>query len=292
MVSDAIQITVNGLSVGLQYALLLLGILLIYQGSKVVNFAQGQIGMVGGLFSYFCISHYGVATPVAAIIAVLVAALLAAALGRTFGATLIRLAPSGGDMILTLAMFLVIDGIAQVLVDGRGRRYPKLVDGSVDVFGAYLAGDTLLSLAIVLILFAVLVVVVRSTTAGIVLRATSEDTDMVELHGWNASRVRVATWALSGALAGVASILIAVRVPVQPDYMVAPLIAAFIAGIVGGFDRIAAPISVAVIIGLVQNWGGAIFGAEYRTPLVFAFAIVALLVVPRRWLSGKKEARA
>jgi branched-chain amino acid transport system permease protein len=125
-----------------------------------------------------------------------------------------------------------------------------------------------------------------------VLRATSEDPEMTELHGWSVQRVRAATWALAGALAGVAGVLIAVRVPVEPEYMVAPLIKAFIAGIVGGLERIVAPMAVAIGIGLVENWGGSLFGAQFRVPAVFLGAILVLAIVPREWLAGKREARA
>lgn len=290
--ADAIQITINGIAVGLLYALLLLGILMIYHVSEVVNFAHGQFAMLGGIVSLNLYESASLPLVAAIPLGLAAAAVTAVLVERV----LVRRLPpgvDGTDMILTLGVFLALMALADnVLQRGAPRRYPDLVDRSFTIGGAYIDGNTVVALFTGLVLFGVLFVILRRTRAGLVLRACADSPLMAQAAGWNVERIRTLTWAAAGAVAGIAGIFIAARIPVTSDYTVEPLIYAFAAGILGGLHRFVAPLVAAIALGVYANWFGALVGQNYRVPAIFGLMIILLSIAPRSLLAGRQEARA
>jgi branched-chain amino acid transport system permease protein len=291
--ADAIQVTINGLAIGLIYALLLLGILLVYQVSLVVNFSHGQFAMIGGLGSFFLITKLGFSFWIAVFLGIIVAAIIAAIIEKMLISRLPKKL-GGKDLVLTLGIFLALTSVAEnVLHKGLPpMRYPRFTDSSIVIFGAFLDGNILIALSTALLLFATAYCILSRTVSGKAIRAASEEPDITESLGWNVESLKLWTWFFSGAVAGIAGILMAVRNPVHASYMNTVLIKAFIAGIIGGLHRPIAPLIVAITIGVYENWIGYIFGAQYRLPSVFALALIVLVVIPRRFIQQDSEARA
>jgi branched-chain amino acid transport system permease protein len=290
--ADAIQVSVNGLAVGLSYALVLFGILLVYHVSQVVNFGHGQFGMLAGLVSFLLVDQAGLSIWLAAAIGIVLSAIIALALKRLL---VERIPPGaeGADIVLTLGVFLLLASFAEnVLHEGRARRYPRLTEDSFTIAGAFVDGNTLISLGLVLLIFGVCGFILWRTRAGSVVRASAENPAIAETLGWNVRQIRTVAWTVAGLLGGIAGIIVAVRIPVSSEYMDNVLIKAFIAGILGGLHRFAAPLAIAVALGLAENWLGYLLGAEYRTPGIFGLAIVAMVILPKRFLAGRDEARA
>jgi branched-chain amino acid transport system permease protein len=124
------------------------------------------------------------------------------------------------------------------------------------------------------------------------VRASAENAAIAETLGWNVRQIRTIVWAIAAILGGIAGIIVAVRIPVSSEFMVNVLIKAFIAGILGGLHRFLAPLLVAIALGIAENWLGYLAGAEYRVPGVFGLAILGMVLLPKRFLAGREEARA
>jgi branched-chain amino acid transport system permease protein len=291
VVADAIQVTVNGLSVGLSYALILFGILLAFHVSRIVNFAHGQFGMLAGLVSFLLADQFGLPLWVSIAAGIGVAGLTALVMERLL-VERIPLNTEGADIVATLGVFLLLAAFAEnVLHEGRARRYPRLTEETFTFGGAFVDGNVLISLLLVTVIFAVSAFILRRTRAGSVVRATAENPLIAETLGWNVKHIRTLVWTIAGLLGGVAGIIVAVRIPVSSEYMDNVVIKAFIAGILGGLHRYAAPLAIAVFLGLAENWIGYVFGAEYRTPGIFGLAIIAMVIAPKWLLAGRIEAR-
>lgn len=290
--ADALQVTVSGLAQGVLYALMLLGILLIYHVSNVVNFAQGSFAMLGGLGSLYLLLSFGVPLVVGIPIAIGGVALLAAATERW----LIRRLPTtldGTDMVLTLGLFLLITSVAQTLLQqGAPRRYPELLTWDLTFLGAFVDGNIIAALIFGIAVFAVTALIFTRTRAGLVLRASADDPESAQTLGWNVFHVRTGTWAIAGALAAAAGIFIATRIPVESLYTNDLMIKAFIAGILGGLHRWTAPLVIAILLGVFESWVGFVLGANWRIPGVFGLVLIVLLLAPTRYLRATTEARA
>jgi branched-chain amino acid transport system permease protein len=286
-----IQVTVNGLASGALYAALLIGILLIYQVSRVVNFAQGQFAMIAGLLSYSLISGNGVALWLA--IAIATVAVAGIAFGEKLLTDIIGQEGVGYQFILPLGVFLGLTALGQaVLHSGQASNYPAFATKTFIVDGAYIDLDVLIIIAAVVAIVAAVFYVLQRTPIGLQIRAVAADTDVAETLGINAGRVRTGVWICAGVLAAGAGVLIANQVPVDAFYVIPFLINALVAGIFGGLHRILAPIAVAFGLGVLENWIVFQFGAAYNDVVVYGLAIVVLGVAPVRWFTEQAEARA
>jgi branched-chain amino acid transport system permease protein len=132
----------------------------------------------------------------------------------------------------------------------------------------------------------------QRSSFGVDVRAIATDADLAAAAGVRVERVRVVIWGVSGLLAGVAAIIIASRLTVDAFYTMPFLIKALVGGIIGGFDRLVAPLATAFGLGLYEAWAVYILGAQYQTPVVFVLIVVLLAVLPRRFLIESAEARA
>lgn len=292
MLTDALQVTVNGVGQGLLYALVLFGILLIFQVSKVVNFAHGQSVMFGGLGSLYLILAFDL--PLWLAIAVIIPAV--AIIAIVTDVIVIRRLPSppdGRDLVLTLGLLLAFTSFGEnVLQQGSPRRYPVLTDQSFVIAGAFFQADRLIALGAGVVIFVLSILFLRRTRFGLIVRAAAEDPVIAEGLGYNVRLIRTVTWGAAGALAAIAGIFIAARIPVDANYTEDALIKAFIAGIIGGLHRFAVPVLAAVSLGLFENWFTYFTGAVFRVPGVFGLVLLILAFAPKRFLEVRGEARA
>ncbi len=289
--STFIQVTVNGIASGGLYAALLIGILLIYQLSHVINFAHGQFAMIAGLGSYWLVSH-GV-VPLGLAIAAAVVALAAVAFGVKLLTDLAGREGAGHEFVLPLGVFLCLTALGQaVLHSGQASNYPRFTSATLRVSGAYIDVNVLVTIACTVMLVGFVFFVLKRTAIGLQIRAISVDPDVAGLLGINARRIRATVWVGAGAAAAIAGTLIAVQVPVDAFYVTPFLINALIAGIFGGLHRVLAPIAVAFGLGIFESWVVYEFGAQYQEVAIFGVAIVVLAVAPVRWFSETTEARA
>lgn len=289
----AIQVTLAGLATGSVYALLLLGILIIFRVSRAVNFAQGQLGMIAAYSAYAIIAASVLPIWLALVVGIALAAAIALLTDRVLIERLAkRGALSGQDLVVTLGVMLLLTAVAETFLGTQTKSFIPLGN---DVQFGFRSVVVNMNQAIILVATLVLLgafAIFLRTKPGVAMQAAAINPDLARSFGVNVSKVKAITWLVSGALAGLVGIIIASRLSVDPYYMTAFLISAFIAGIIGGLDRFVAPILIAFALALYQNWSAFIFGATAGTASLFILVIVLLAVLPKRFLDEKREARA
>ncbi len=292
-IDSAIQITLSGLATGSVYALLLLGILIVFRVSRAVNFAQGQLGMIAAYAAYAIFAAEVLPVWLAIIIGLALASILSLLTDRIFIERLANRGALGGqDLVVTLGMMLLLTAAAETFLGTQTKSFEPL--GNDVLFGfrtvVMNASQVVILVGTVGILTA-FAFFLRSRP-GVSMRASAMNPDLARSFGVNVSRVKAVTWAVSGLLAGLVGVVIASRLSVDPYYMTPFLISAFVAGIIGGLDRFAVPILIAFGLALYQNWSAFIFGSTAGTASLFILVIVLLAVLPKRFLDERREARA
>lgn len=274
-------IVVNGCFVGLIYALLGVGHIVVYRGSRVINFASGEIGML----SAFVFSDLWLSTDLPRGIALMIALLLAAGLGAAtelLVARPLRREPRLVTMVGTVA-------VGSLLLVYASRRWglsphfiPPLIEGGgIRVAGLTVLPGQLLVLAVVVLLLVGLGALYKFTSFGLRLRATALDPDAAAQVGVNTDRTSAATWALGAVVFGVAAILIAPLVTFHVYFMTALSVRAIAAALVGGLTSLWGAAAAGVALGVAEGVVG------YTSPItgivdgaIAGFIILLLLLRP------------
>lgn len=287
-----VQVVVGGLTTGCLYAILLLGVLLVYQVSKSVNFAYGQIAMVAGLGSWYLYSSVGLPIWLGLLLGVLVAVALNSAIDRFA----IRLMPEGRpglDLVVTLGLFLLLAAGMQQIVDPNSHTFVALGADTFKKFsGVIISVNDGLIVALAIVTVTIAKLLLSKTSLGTSLRACAEDAGIAAAAGINVRRLRTGTWAVAGLLAALVGYLVASRLSVDTTYMTPVLVKVFIAGMIGGLNRFGPPLIVAVLLGVYESLAVFLLGANAGTPAVFGLIIVALAVLPKRLVDERSEVRA
>lgn len=281
VLTDMGIVIVNGFFTGLVYGLLAVGLVVIYRGSRVINFAYGETGMMGAfVFSELWVDHH-----VALLVAVVAGVALSATLGAVTEVALIR--PLRGQpplsaMVGTLA-------VAALLLVFATRRYgltprflPPLIEGDgVRFAGVNIAPAQWLIFGVVGVVLGGLGVLYRYGPFGLRLRATAIDPMAAGLVGVNTDATSMATWALAGALAGLSGILIAPAVSFSVFFMSTLLLRSVAAALVGGLTSIGGAITAGIVLGIAEGVIGYVSPVRGIVEVaVAAFIIVMLLVRP------------
>jgi branched-chain amino acid transport system permease protein len=290
--TDLLQVVFSGLVTGCLYALVLLGVLIVFQVSKTMNFAYGQVGMVAALGAWTLYSRVGLPVWLSLVIGFAAAV----AVNSLIDFAAIRRIPEGRpgmDLVVTLGIFLLLTAVMSQLVDANSHTFLSLgADTHTQLAGVVVSVNDGIVLALTAVAVLVARVLLTRTTLGTSLRASAEDAAIAESTGVNVRRLRTGTWAIAGLLAGAAGVLVASRLAVDPFYMTPVLIKAFIAGMIGGLERFGPPLVVAVLLGVYESCVIFVFGANAGTPAVFLLIIVALAVLPARLVNERREVRA
>lgn len=287
-----VQVVVGGLTTGCLYAILLLGVLLVYQVSKSVNFAYGQIAMVAGLGGWYLYSSVGLPIWLGLLLGVLVAVALNSAIDR-FAIRLIPEGRPGLDLVVTLGLFLLLAAGMQQLVDPNSHTFVALGADSFKKFsGVIISVNDGLIVALAIVTVTIAKLLLSKTSLGTSLRACAEDAGIAAAAGIDVRRLRTGTWAVAGLLAALVGYLVASRLSVDTTYMTPVLIKVFIAGMIGGLNRFGPPLIVAVLLGVYESLAVFLLGANAGTPAVFGLIIVALAVLPKRLVDERSEVRA
>jgi branched-chain amino acid transport system permease protein len=274
-------VIVNGLFVGLVYGLLAAGLVVVYRGSRIINFAYGETGMVGA----FVFSELWVNNHVPLLVAALAGIALSAALGAATEVALVR--PLRGQpplnaMVGTLAVAALLLAYASRRWGLNPRFMPPLVHGSgVHIGSVTISPTQLLILAVSIVLLVGLWALYRFGSFGLRLRATALDPMAAGLVGVNTELTSVATWALAGALAGVSAILVAPSVAFSVFFMSTLLLRSVAAALVGGLTSISGAFTAGIVLGVAEGVIGYVSPVRGIVEVVLAgFVIVLLLVRP------------
>jgi branched-chain amino acid transport system permease protein len=291
-VSEALSITIAGLGVGAMYAVILSGILIAYRASKIMNFAHGQYGMLAAFGSYYLFAMHGFPVWAGVVVGLAAAATVSWAVEVAF----LRWVPSeyvGSDLLVTLGVLLALTTFAEHVFGTQTYEYLNILTRQHVVVGkVFINGNDLFVIGLALVLFGLMYLVLTRTGAGTSLRAVSENPGIARTVGVNVEAVRSRAWLVAGLLAGTAGVLAASRLAVDAYWMTLLLIKAFVAGMIGGLDRLVAPLVAALALGVYENWAAFVAGAQYQDPAVFVLVILVLAFAPSRFLEERHEARA
>lgn len=229
---------INGLSLGIVYALIALGYSMVYGIAKMLNFAHGDIIMVGAYVAFFAIGSYRLPAFVAIFVSVLVCTLLGVLIEKLAYKPL-RHATSLAVLITAIGVSYLLENAALLLWGSGTNIFPTLVSGNLTIGSLSVPYVTLMTIFTCILLVLTLSLFVNKTKTGRAMRATSEDRGAAALMGINVNRIITITFAIGSALASIAAVLLCATYPsVYPMLGAMPGIKAFTAAVLGGIGAI------------------------------------------------------
>jgi branched-chain amino acid transport system permease protein len=278
-----LQQIINGISLGSIYALIALGYTMVYGIIKLINFAHGDIYMIGAFVGYFCMTGFKLGFLPSLVIAMAVCTILGVLIERIAYKPL-RNATRIAALITAIGVSLFIEYGTMFFVGAGVRTYPQMTGLLADKFHV---GDILIRmqqviiLVITIILMVLLQFIVKRTRIGKAMRAVSLDKDAAELMGINVNTTISFTFALGSALAGAAGILVGVYYnSINPLMGISPGLKAFIAAVFGGIGIIPGAMIGGYAIGMVEVLVSGYGNSMYRDAVVFAILILILIIKP------------
>ena len=267
-----------GVLTGILYVLVALGLTLIYGILHIVNFAHGEIYMLGAMGAFYCLVVFKL--PFAATLAViLVASLL---LGLVVERLVFR-SLRGQWLQLVVAsvgISLIIQSLGWIAFGIQEKNVPSFFTGVVSVLGVRLPKERLLAAAVGVVLVALLYVLVYRTKTGLAMRAIEEDEETARMLGVDADRVAALACAVGFVLAALAGAFVAPIYSLNPGMGLEAILMSFLIIIVGGLGSITGTVLAGLLVGVLQSVGAVLLGAEIAYGLVFVVMIVVLIVRP------------
>ena len=281
---------INGVSLGSVYAIIALGYTMVYGIAKMLNFAHGDIIMVGAYICFFAVSSFGLPPLVGILLAVLVCTALGILIERLAYKPL-RAAPSLAVLITAIGMSYFLQNAAQLLWSSNPKVFPSVFgDAAIHLFNGEMTVRvaTLVTIAACIVIMVALTLFTGKTKMGKAMRACSEDKGAAQLMGINVNLTISVTFAIGSALAAIAGVLLCSAYPtLQPTTGSMPGIKAFTAAVFGGIGSIPGALLGGVLLGIIEILSSAYISTELSNAIVFAVLIVILLVKPTGLL-GKK----
>jgi branched-chain amino acid transport system permease protein len=287
---DILATIISGLVSGSAYALIALGIVIIFRSTHTVNFAIGDIGTLG---VYVSVSAISMGLPLYA--ALLVAIVVAAAVGVFVELVLIR--PLMGRkaslfvaLVVTIGVSLVIQALIHLIWGYDAMRMQPLAEGIVRVFGIVLTWNKVLAAAVALTAIAIVGWFFAFTSTGMAMRASAEDRFAAAVVGVRPNRLSVIAWAMGCGLAAVAAFFLAADTSVNPHLTTAPLFRSFAGVFLGGLSSMPGSAVGAFVIGILDNLAGVYVSSDFRDTIVFSLIVAVLFLKPSGFLGvGIKE---
>ena len=280
---------ISGISLGSVYAIIALGYTMVYGIAKMLNFAHGDIIMIGGYVSFVAVSSLGLNPWIAMLIAMVVCTLLGVLIER-FAYKPLRQATSLAVLITAIGVSYLLQNAALLIWGANPKVYTPIISGTLNLFGGQLSVSyiSLLTVAACIIIMIALTVFTSKSKLGKAMRACSEDKGAALLMGINVNRTISLTFAIGSALAAIAGVLLCSSYPtLMPTTGSMPGIKAFTAAVFGGIGSIPGAFIGGILLGVIEALAKAYISTQLSNSIVFAVLIVVLLVRPVGLL-GKK----
>ena len=282
---------INGISLGSVYAIIALGYTMVYGIAKMLNFAHGDVIMVGGYICFYAVFSFELPWPVGVLLAVIVCTVLGIVIERLAYKPL-RAAPSLAVLITAIGMSYFLQNAALRLFSSNPKVFPNFftvtrADGTVkngfELFGGQLkvAYVTVITIVCCLVIMLALMLFTSKTKTGKAMRACSEDKGAAQLMGINVNATISTTFAIGSALAAIAGVLLCSAYPMlMPTTGSMPGIKAFTAAVFGGIGSIPGAFLGGLLLGVVEIFAKAYISTQMSDAVVFAILIIVLLVKP------------
>ncbi len=273
---------INGLSLGSIYAIIALGYTMVYGIAKMLNFAHGDIIMVGAYVAFCGLQYWGL-PPVPAIAAAMVLCTLLGITIEGIAYRPLRQAASLAVLITAIGISYLLQNVALMIWGANPKSFPTtfINAASIRVGRLNISTATLITIFTNIVIMVVLNLFTGKTKMGKAMRCVSEDRGAAELMGINVNRTISVTFAIGSALAAIAGVLLCSSYPIlQPTTGSMPGIKAFTAAVFGGIGSIPGAMLGGVLLGVIEIFGKAYISTELGDAIVFAVLIVVLLVKP------------
>ncbi|MEH7827894.1 branched-chain amino acid ABC transporter permease [Gemmobacter denitrificans] len=288
--SELMQFLFSGVTVGAVYALVALGFTIIYNASDVVNFAQGEFVMLGGMITVFAFAA-GLPLPLAALIAILVTAALGVALNK-LAIEPARGAPVVSLIIITIGASIFIRGGAQLVFDKQIHRFPAFTgDDPLHLLGATILPQSLWVIGGALVVFAGLFVFFTKTLLGKAVLATSNNRLAAQLVGINTDFVMTLSFALSAAIGALAGVLVTPITLTSYDVGIALALKGFAGAMLGGMGNPKGALVGGILLGLIEALTAGYISSQYKDAAAFIIILAVLFVMPQGLFDRKSTDR-
>ncbi|MCR5006829.1 MAG: branched-chain amino acid ABC transporter permease [Clostridiales bacterium] len=280
---------INGLSLGSIYAIIAIGYTMVYGIAKMLNFAHGDVIMIGGYLSFMVITNWKLGIPLGIIAAIVGCMLLGMAVERIAYRPLRKAASPLAILITAIGVSYFLQNFALLVFGSNPMIYTSVVPfNTVDIGPFRIPGTTLVSIASSIVLVSLLQLFINRTRRGQAMLACAQDRDAAALMGISINKTITLTFAIGSAMAGIAGVLLCSAYPSLSPYTGAmPGIKAFVAAVFGGIGSIPGAMIGGLVLGVIEILSRTYISSQLADAIVFGVLIVVLLVRPTGLL-GKK----
>jgi branched-chain amino acid transport system permease protein len=284
------QILINGLVLSANYALIALGITLIFSIMNLLNFAHGQMFMIGGFMVYYVYGVWGLPYVAGLLTAAAVVGLIGVLFEVVFFRRVVRVATrEENSMLLAVGTALLLENLALFAFGEKQRGVPPVVSGVYQIGSAYLPANRLMVMVVALSLIVSLLLFVQYTRPGRAMRALAQDRQVTYLMGVDVDRISAMGFGIGAALAGLAGALLITVSGVNAGIGAAISTKAFIMIMLGGAGVVAGSIMGAIALGFAEAVGYALIPGSITYLLIFVGVILFLVIRPQG-IMGKPQA--
>jgi len=271
----------NGLVLGSMYALVASGLTLIWGTMKMLNFAHGELYMVGGYILYFAFTLLGVSPFWGILLAIGIAFAVGLFLERLLLHPLMD--KPGWDvspLVVTLGVSIFLQNFALKAWGERFKSVPYFIEGTMELAGFRIAYQRILILVVTATVMVAFWMFVKRSRFGVALRATAQDREAATLLGINAHRIYMYTFGISSALAALAATMLAPIFLINPWMGISPLLKAFIVVVLGGLGSFGGAILGGFLLGTLESLSVVLLSSEWKDVVSFAVLILVLFFRP------------
>ena len=285
-----LQYLINGISLGSVYAIIALGYTMVYGIAKMLNFAHGDVIMVGAYVIFTTISTMGYPPVVGVIVAVALCTVLGITIERIAYKPL-RGASSLAVLITAIGVSYFLQNMALIVFGADTKSFNSIVKfGPFHLGGLVISGETLVTIVSCIIIMIILTTFINKTRAGQAMLAVSEDKGAAVLMGINVNQTIALTFAIGSGLAAIAGALLCSAYPTLSPYTGSmPGIKAFTAAVFGGIGSIPGAFVGGILLGVIEIFGKAYISSQLSDAIVFAVLIIVLIVKPSGILGKNRQ---
>lgn len=276
--SDVLQMGLTGLSLGLMYALIAIGLTLIFGVMRIIQYAHGEMFMLGAFVLYYWHAELGL--PYWAGVAV--SAVVVFAVGAVLQVTLFRRLRGKNilySLALSLGLVLIISSSGQLIFGTTTKGIPSSVTGGVLIGGAYLSYERMVISAVSVSLIVALWVFLRRSVTGLAIRAVAEDSETAALQGIQTGRIHWIAFGLGSAMAAIAGCMMGTLLSIVPTMGFLATIKAFMIVIMGGLGSVVGALVGGLILGLIDSVVTTTISGDIA--LILSFVVIFLILVFR-----------
>lgn len=286
-------LTVDGVTNGFVYAIVALALVMIWRATRVINYAQGAMGMFTTYITLYAISH-GVTYWLAFVIALGAGFLLGAAIERVLVRPL-EARPPLNLVILTLGLLIFLEALAPMLFGGQVQSFPapfSRIDLSIGATQLYISPFDIFVVGAVVVTMVALLLFFQRTTIGLRMRAAAFGPEIARLLGVRVGRMLTLGWGLAALLGAMAGVLIAPAIFLYPNNMDEILVFGFIGAVLGGLESPVGAVVGALLVGLGLSYVGGYAGSDLQTIGGLVILIAVLMIRPQGLFATRRQREA